>query len=264
MSGPTVLCQLGQGMADQILERFPDVDVVVVPGEGEVPSDLTGVRSSPPAGRPQSPRVLRHGVSWVHNVGTGVDRFPLDALLDGQVLTCSRGASALAISEWVMAQLSPSPRTCPPAGSTSRPSTGTTSSSTPSTAHTLGSSASAGSARDRPPGRAVRDGDRAYRRTDAPPPRPSITIVDDVIELAAWADHLVLAAALTDEPAHRGSGPAGRRQARPAPREHRPRRPRRPGRLGEALDDGRIGARRSTPSTPSRCPRGTGSTTTPP
>ena len=31
---------------------------------------------------------------------------------------------------------------------------------------------------------------RAYRRTDAPPPRPSITIVDDVIELAAWADHL--------------------------------------------------------------------------
>ena len=39
---------------------------------------------------------------------------------------------------------------------------------------------------------------RAYRRTDAPPPRPSITIVDDVIELAAWADHLVLAAALTD------------------------------------------------------------------
>jgi len=44
------------------------------------------------------------GVRWVHLYGTGVDAFPLH-LLGDRPLTCSRGSTATAISEWVLAML---------------------------------------------------------------------------------------------------------------------------------------------------------------
>ena len=43
-------------------------------------------------------------VRWIHVFGTGVDNFPLDDLGD-RLLTCSRGAHALPIAEWVMAMI---------------------------------------------------------------------------------------------------------------------------------------------------------------
>ena len=201
---PTVLCHLGQGMADQIIERFPDLDVVVVPGEGEVPADVAG-DALVTAGWTATnlPDVLRRGVAWVHNIGTGVDRFPLDALVDGQVLTCSRGASAVAISEWVMAQLLAFAKDLPASWISEPPEhwnylqLGTLEG-----AHLgligVGGIGTEIVRRAEPFGMEV----RAFRRTDAPPPRSSITLVDDVAELAAWADHLVLAAPLTDQTRH--------------------------------------------------------------
>lgn len=44
------------------------------------------------------------GVRWVHVYGTGVDGFSLERLR-GRQLTCSRGAAAIPIAEWVMAML---------------------------------------------------------------------------------------------------------------------------------------------------------------
>ena len=68
---------------------------------------------------------------WVHVIGTGVDAFPF-AQLRGQVLTCSRGASAVPIAEWVMVmmlafekRLPQSWITSPPAGGWSRAALGT-------------------------------------------------------------------------------------------------------------------------------------------
>lgn len=51
-------------------------------------------------------RVLEraHNVKWIHVFGTGVDSFPLDSM-GKRLLTCSRGAHALPIAEWVMAML---------------------------------------------------------------------------------------------------------------------------------------------------------------
>jgi phosphoglycerate dehydrogenase-like enzyme len=51
--------------------------------------------------------VLGRGVRWVHEFGTGVDSVPLDLVFaeEGRVLTCSRGASAIPIAEWVLAQM---------------------------------------------------------------------------------------------------------------------------------------------------------------
>ena len=44
----------------------------------------------------------KHGIRWVHVYGTGVDQFPLE-LARHVTLTCSRGATAAPIAEWVMA-----------------------------------------------------------------------------------------------------------------------------------------------------------------
>lgn len=41
---------------------------------------------------------------WIHILGTGTDHFPLACAAD-KVLTCSRGASAVPMAEWVMAML---------------------------------------------------------------------------------------------------------------------------------------------------------------
>jgi phosphoglycerate dehydrogenase-like enzyme len=44
------------------------------------------------------------GVRWIHVLGAGVDGFPMD-LVGDRVLTCSRGASAPAIAEYVLASM---------------------------------------------------------------------------------------------------------------------------------------------------------------
>jgi len=49
-------------------------------------------------------RILSPEVRWIHALSTGVDRFPFD-LLGDRILTCSRGASAIAISEFVLASI---------------------------------------------------------------------------------------------------------------------------------------------------------------
>jgi phosphoglycerate dehydrogenase-like enzyme len=54
--------------------------------------------------REELARALTRRVRWVHVLGTGVDAFPLE-LVGDRTLTCSRGASAPAIAEWVLAMM---------------------------------------------------------------------------------------------------------------------------------------------------------------
>ena len=44
------------------------------------------------------------GVRWLHAFSTGVDGFPLD-VIDGRQFTCSRGANAVPIAEFVLASM---------------------------------------------------------------------------------------------------------------------------------------------------------------
>jgi phosphoglycerate dehydrogenase-like enzyme len=48
--------------------------------------------------------LLTEQLRWVHVLGTGVDGFPFD-LLEDRTLTCSRGASGVAIAEFVLAAM---------------------------------------------------------------------------------------------------------------------------------------------------------------
>jgi phosphoglycerate dehydrogenase-like enzyme len=98
-----VLSHLGDGFAARIEQAVQGVEIVAIPADGEVPDGIEGeVLLTLAWGSPNLPAALERGVRWVHAVGTGVDRFPLHHVGD-QTLTCSRGASAVPIAEWVLA-----------------------------------------------------------------------------------------------------------------------------------------------------------------
>src|SRR5947209_6450672 len=92
----------GRG-TERIREEYPEVDVVEVPVEGDVDPAITGdalVALTLSTNLDQ----LVPRVKWVHSFSTGVDSLP-EAAFKAEVLTCSRGAGAVPISEFVLAAM---------------------------------------------------------------------------------------------------------------------------------------------------------------
>ena len=89
------------------LAKISGVRATVLPKpdqiEGQITVDalLTTARS-----KDHLPKIVDHcqGLKWIHVLGTGVDSFPF-ALMNDMRLTCSRGATAIPISEWVLAMM---------------------------------------------------------------------------------------------------------------------------------------------------------------
>ena len=99
----TVLTHMGGGTVDRIRSEFPEVEVVVIEGPADLDDSVRGdVLYTTAWGGPHIEQLLTRGVRWVHTMGTGMDKFPLDLITD-QTLTCSKGASGIPISEWVLA-----------------------------------------------------------------------------------------------------------------------------------------------------------------
>jgi phosphoglycerate dehydrogenase-like enzyme len=95
------------GLIDQLQCLAPGIEAFVLPstdepGERIVADVLVGTA----VGGPQLPVLIERceGLRWVHILGTGVDKFPLHLVAD-KLVTCSRGATAGPIAEWVMAML---------------------------------------------------------------------------------------------------------------------------------------------------------------
>src|SRR2546426_7573044 len=98
-----ILVQIRKELAERLADAVPDIESIPIPWEGDLPPDVDGeVLLTLPWGSPNLAQVLARGVRWVHALGTGVDEFPLH-LLGDRVFTCSRGASAIPIAEWVLA-----------------------------------------------------------------------------------------------------------------------------------------------------------------
>ncbi len=99
---------LPSAMLAPIRAARPDLEIVEIPMQGPLPDGPAHAHYDAlltlPTGTPNLADVLARGVRWVHAYGTGVDGFPF-AALRGVPFTCSRGASATAISEWVIAVL---------------------------------------------------------------------------------------------------------------------------------------------------------------
>jgi phosphoglycerate dehydrogenase-like enzyme len=138
----------------------------------------------------------------VHTLGTGVDKFPLN-LIDGQTLSCSRGASAVAISEWVLACMLAFEKRLPDAWIHEPPKHWNLADLGGLHGRTLGliglgGIGSAVADRALPFGMTV----VAYRRTDAPAHRPEVAISTPLEDVLARGDHLVITAPATPETRH--------------------------------------------------------------
>lgn len=105
MSALRVLSHIGLGLLEPVRRAHPEIELIQIPETGPLPDDAHGqVLLTQTWGAPNTADVMARGIEWVHTFGTGVNRFPFETL--GQArLTCSRGASAIPISEWVMAML---------------------------------------------------------------------------------------------------------------------------------------------------------------
>ncbi len=91
----------GMGLPDDLAERV-DVTAVAMhgpPGEGVEGEILVTI----PSWAENTDELLACGVRWMHYISTGVDGVDLGALPPDLLVTNSRGASAVPISEWVVA-----------------------------------------------------------------------------------------------------------------------------------------------------------------
>jgi len=199
-----VLTHVGGDVAERLRLTFPDVEFIEIPGEGELAPDVTGDALFTLAfGSPNLEHVLDRGVRWVHTLGTGVDRFPLDKIRDDVVLTCSRGASAIPISEWVLAVMLAYEKQLPDAWLLDVPRhwhLAELGGLFERTLAIIGLGGIGGAIADR----ALPFGMRVigYRRTSAPPPRPEIEVATTLEDALADADHVVLCAPATPDTYH--------------------------------------------------------------
>jgi len=180
------------------------VTVTPIPTEGELAADAVGeVLLTLPWAGPNLAHVLTRGVRWVHALGTGIDAFPFHLLAD-QILTCSRGASAIPIAEWVLAAMLAFEKRLPdswihalPPQGWSRTSLGGLHGKTLGLVG-LGGIGIAVAERALPFGMRV----LAFRRTAAPAGVTGVELVTSIAELVAAADHVVIAAPSTAATRH--------------------------------------------------------------
>jgi len=203
-----IITQLGASSpeATRIRDAFPDVELVEYAG-GEPPAGLRADAFF--GGYLDWDAILgwldAGGVRWVQLSGTGIDNVPLAVFDHDRVVTCARGASAVPISEWVMAAIlawaKRFPQTFlsepPKYWNFPIPTLECVEGSTVALIG-LGGIGSAIAARAQAFGMEV----RALRRTDAPSPVEGVRVVRSLDELLPGAAHVVLAAPATARTRH--------------------------------------------------------------
>jgi phosphoglycerate dehydrogenase-like enzyme len=193
-TGVRVLTHMPVDRLERVRERAPGVELVQVPTQGDPPPGVEGeVLLTLPWGTSNLAQVVERGVRWIHAIGTGVDGFPFAALGD-RILTCSRGASAVPISEWVLAVMLAFEKRLPETWITAPPPTWNFAELGSLWGRTLGllgigSIGAAVAERALPFGMRV----VAVRRTAAPAPVAGVEMLDSLDEMLAQADHLLVA-----------------------------------------------------------------------
>jgi phosphoglycerate dehydrogenase-like enzyme len=198
-----VLSHLPLPLLEPVRRALPEVELVVVPMQGEPPPEAHGeVLLTHAKGSPNLAAVVARGVRWVHAYGTGVDGFPF-AALGGRVLTCSRGASAVPIAEWVLAVMLAAEKKLPEAWIHEPPTHWSIAGLGGLYGRELGL-VGIGGIGEQVARRAVAFGMRvrALRRRAGASPLPGVEIARDLPSLLASADHLVLAAPSTPDTRH--------------------------------------------------------------
>jgi len=202
-----LVAQIGAGspQAEQLRARYPDVELIEFQA-GDPPAGLKADAFF--GGYMQWDDILRWidatDVQWVQLTGTGIDNVPR-AAFDGRVVTCARGASAVPISEWVLAAIlawaKRMPETFlsepPKYWNFPHPALDRVEGSQLAIVG-LGGIGTAIATRALAFGMQV----RAMRRTDAPSPIGGVEVVKSLDALVDGADHVVLAAPATSRTRH--------------------------------------------------------------
>jgi phosphoglycerate dehydrogenase-like enzyme len=191
----------GDLLAEGLRASAPAEAFVVCGPHEPVPHDaeiLVTLLDDPDAIR----RLLVPSVTWAHVLGAGVDWFPLDAVGE-RTLTCSRGAAAVPIAEWVLAVMLAFEKQLPESWIETTPARWNMASLGGLDGRTLGlvGLGAIGTAVAR---RALAFDMEvlALRRSTAPAPLPGVEITADVSDLMARSDHVVVAAPATTETRH--------------------------------------------------------------
>ena len=143
------------------------------------------------------------GIRWVHVLAAGVDRFPFNALGD-RILTCSRGASAPAIAEFVLASMLAFEKQLPDTWVTEPPEHWNIAFLGTLAGKTLGL-VGVGAIGSEVARRALAFDMRVVavrRRVDAPPPVNGVEVATTLAELMGQSDHVVVTAPATPETTH--------------------------------------------------------------
>ncbi len=194
-----VLNELGAKIGEQIMAAVPGVEVIDVgpepPADGLTADVLFGG---------WAPHSFEYAqlVPWVQMGGTGVDRVPHE-MLEGRIVTCARGASAVPISEYVLGAMLAFEKRFPDVWLHEPPEhwnfdkLGGLSGRTVGIVG-LGGIGVAVARRALPFGMRV----LALRRTDAPSPVDGVELLSSLDALLEASDHLVLAVPLTPRTEH--------------------------------------------------------------
>lgn len=182
--------------------EFPELEIVDV---SEVPPP-DGVEAEVLFGGWEDAKVLPllgRGVQWVQLPGTGIDGVAPEVFASVPVVTCARGASAVPISEYVLAVMLAFEKGFPEHWLHEPPKHWNFQRMDTLSGKTLGL-VGLGGIGSAIATRALAFGMRvvALRRTDAPSPVPGVELVQSLEELLPDADHLVLAVPSTPRTRH--------------------------------------------------------------
>lgn len=147
-------------------------------------------------------KALTPSVQWVHVLGAGADGFPFEILGD-RVLTCSRGAGAAAIAEFVVAAMLAFEKDLPDSWITEPPVVWNTAQLGGLEGRSLGL-VGLGAIGTEVARRALAfDMDvAAVRRTSAPAPIDRVVVAPDLATLIGGSDHVVIVAPATTATYH--------------------------------------------------------------
>jgi len=199
-----VLSQIRPALAALVAAAAPEVEVVPIAGEGPLPAGVEGeVLLTYPWASPNLGDVLARGVRWIHLLGTGVDAFPFELISD-QMLTCSRGGSAVPIAEWVLAVMLAFEKGLPEAWIHRPPPEGWSRGMRGGLSGRglgligLGAIGTAVAERAVPFGMRV----RAHRRSGAASAVAGVEVMGSLLEVVEASDHVVIAAPATPATRH--------------------------------------------------------------
>lgn len=182
------------------LQALGSVEYHYLDPMAEVPSDLRAdalLTIILGAGNLRQILAPEHRIDWVHVFGTGIDGFDVEAV-GTRELTCSRGATAVPIAEWVMAMLLAAVKQLPASWHRQPPEQWRFAPLTTLAGQTLalvglGSIGAAVAKRALAFDMRV----KALVRTPRPSPLAGVEVVTSLETLVADADHVVLAAPAT-------------------------------------------------------------------